>query len=286
MYPGAGTFVLIRPAQTFYERINVHYGQSVSGQTGLATLNTLIHSVNGDGNNYGADVNFQVCANDLATKSAIEGGNEGDSVTFYINGIQATVVPYSGSNPLPQTSTITYSIGKVERVDIIIPSLTASTMAATSSSSACKEATPTGGDPPPSGGDPLPPVEDSEQTLEEQTNQIVGQIGDGEFTPVEAADLLADQDPQLAADVLEQIDSSTAADIIENIATVKAAEIIAIMDPGKAADVLENVATVKAAEILRSLADDKAAGIMEMIDGGKGASIIAQVGASGSTFLY
>ena len=258
---------------------NVHYGQSVSGQTGLATLNTLIHSVNGDGNNYGADVNFQVCANDLATKSAIEGGNEGDSVTFYINGIQATVVPYSGSNPLPQTSTITYSIGKVERVDIIIPSLTASTMAATSSSSACKEATPSGGDPPPLGGGPLPPVEDSEQTLEEQTNQIVGQIGDGEFTPVEAADLLADQDPQLAADVLEQIDSSTAADIIENIATVKAAEIIAIMDPGKAADVLENVATVKAAEILRSLADDKAAGIMEMIDGGKGASIIAQVGA-------
>ena len=24
MYPGVGTFVLIRPAQTFYERINVH----------------------------------------------------------------------------------------------------------------------------------------------------------------------------------------------------------------------------------------------------------------------
>ena len=220
----------------------------------------LIHSVNGDGNNYGADVNFQVCANDLATKSEIEGGNEGDSITFFINGIQATVVPYSGSNPLPETSTITFSIGKVERVDIIIPSLTASTTAATSSSSACKEATP-------SGGGPLPPVGDSEQTLEEQTDQIVEQIGGGELTPVEAADLLADLAPEQAADVVERLDSSTAADIIENIATVKAAEIIANMDPGKAADVLENVATVKAAEILRSLADDK------------GASIIAQVGA-------
>ena len=220
----------------------------------------LIHSVNGDGNNYGADVNFQVCANDLATKSEIEGGNEGDSITFFINGIQATVVPYSGSNPLPETSTITFSIGKVERVDIIIPSLTASTTAATSSSSACKEATP-------SGGGPLPPVGDSEQTLKEQTDQIVEQIGGGELTPVEAADLLADLAPEQAADVVERLDSSTAADIIENIATVKAAEIIANMDPGKAADVLENVATVKAAEILRSLADDK------------GASIIAQVGA-------
>ena len=93
------------------------------------------------------------------------------------------------------------------------------------------------------------------------------QIGGGELTPVEAADLLADLAPEQAADVVERLDSSTAADIIENIATVKAAEIIANMDPGKAADVLENVATVKADEILRSLADDK------------GASIIAQVGA-------
>ena len=44
MYPGVGTFVLIRPAQTFYERINVGKAYVYSGVDGA-----LIYQKTGDG---------------------------------------------------------------------------------------------------------------------------------------------------------------------------------------------------------------------------------------------
>ena len=98
-----GAFVLIRPTQTFCERINIHYGQSVVG-AGSSSQNTVTHAVDSDGFNYGTQANFQVCGDDVRT-SPIEGGLAGQTNSFFVANIAAT--PSISGTP----ATITFSAG-------------------------------------------------------------------------------------------------------------------------------------------------------------------------------
>lgn len=103
---------------------NVHYGQTVNPSTGAGSQDTRTHSLN-SGVNYGFTATFQVCTDDPAT-GAIEGGVTGDSVVFFVAGIQAEArrVGVDGS---PQAS-IPFAVGSTtQRVDLTIPSLTAPT---------------------------------------------------------------------------------------------------------------------------------------------------------------
>ena len=47
MYPGAGTFVLIRPAQTFYERIK-YYLEDSKGRTATDDWNDIVQTAGGE----------------------------------------------------------------------------------------------------------------------------------------------------------------------------------------------------------------------------------------------
>lgn|GEM_PF-2526696 len=113
---------------------NIHYGQSVNPSTGVGTQTTQTHTTVA-GLNYGSQSNFQVCADDPAT-SAIEGGVNDQSITFYANGILAQALRSSDSSPV---ASIPFEVGQATiQVDLIIPSLTtAPASAATASSDAC-----------------------------------------------------------------------------------------------------------------------------------------------------
>ena len=66
---------------------NIHYGQSINPQSGVATQDTRTHST-ASGLNYGTAVHFQVCADDPGT-GAVEGGTDNEQIFFFIDGIQA-----------------------------------------------------------------------------------------------------------------------------------------------------------------------------------------------------
>ena len=69
---------------------NVHFGQSVIA--GSTTQSTSIHAVNtvdGTDYNYGSLASYRICADDPAT-TPIEGGINGNTITFFVAGIQAT----------------------------------------------------------------------------------------------------------------------------------------------------------------------------------------------------
>ena len=114
---------------------NIHYGQSVNSSTGVSSQSTQTHTTIA-GFNYGSQSNFQVCADDPAT-SAIEGGLNDQSITFYANGILAQALRV-GIDSSPVAS-IPFEGGQTNiQVDLIIPSLaTAPASAATASSEAC-----------------------------------------------------------------------------------------------------------------------------------------------------
>jgi hypothetical protein len=134
---------------------NVHYGQTVNPSTGAGSQDTRTHSLN-SGVNYGFTATFQVCTDDPAT-GAIEGGVTGDSVVFFVAGIQAEArrVGVDGS---PQAS-IPFAVGSTtQRVDLTIPSLTAPT--AIPGSASVFACTPGGGQiaPPPTANPTSQPV--------------------------------------------------------------------------------------------------------------------------------
>ncbi len=114
---------------------NIHYGQSVNSSTGVSNQSTQTHTTIA-GFNYGSQSNFQVCADDPAT-SAIEGGLNDQSITFYAYGILAQALRV-GIDSSPVAS-IPFEGGQTNiQVDLIIPSLaTAPASAATASSDAC-----------------------------------------------------------------------------------------------------------------------------------------------------
>ncbi len=113
----------------------VNYAQTVNPSTGVGSQDTRIHSVT-SGFNYGSSANFQVCEDDPAT-GAIEGGVTGDSVVFFVAGIQAEArrVGVDGS---PQTSILFGAGSATQRIDLTILSLTApKAIPASTSTSAC-----------------------------------------------------------------------------------------------------------------------------------------------------
>ncbi len=114
---------------------NIHYGLSV-GSGGSSTQNTTTHAIDEQGYNYGNQVNFRVCADDLGT-GPVEGGVDGDVVTFYVNNRPATTKDGSGA-----TITVSFSPGFTSRVDLDYdPSATP--VSATASAAACTVSAPT-----------------------------------------------------------------------------------------------------------------------------------------------
>ena len=118
---------------------NVHYAQSVNPSTMIGSANTRTHApVTSAHYNYGSANNFQVCADDTAT-SPIEGARTGESVFFFISGIQAQAKRVGlDSGTL---ASIPFVSGGAQRVDLYIPSLDAAVATpATASDDACETA--------------------------------------------------------------------------------------------------------------------------------------------------
>lgn len=115
---------------------NIHYGQSVNASTGLGSRSTVTHSIDNNELNYGSASNFQICADDPGS-SPLEGATENATVTFYVNGILAQVQRVGVDNS--PVASLAFHVGSADqRVDLIIPSLTASkAAAATASGDAC-----------------------------------------------------------------------------------------------------------------------------------------------------
>lgn len=127
---------------------NINYAQTINPTTGVGTQSTQTHAQNSSGLNYGTAASFQVCADDLGT-SAVEGGQDGQQIFFYVNGIQAQALRSTDTTPV---ASIGFESGQAtQRVDLIIPSLSASAAgAATASSAACTtQAAPTAPTPTP-----------------------------------------------------------------------------------------------------------------------------------------
>ena len=277
---------------------NVHYAQSVNAGTGTATLSTRTHNLNGSGFNYGSDVNFQVCADDKGT-SPVEGGDSGQSIFFYVNGIAATATLYSGNTPGPPAGSIPFVVGGTNRVDLEISSLSASkASAATSSSSACTTlaaTVPDDGDPGGGGGGIDPggidpggidpggsdPGGGEELSPEEQVDEIVDEIGN--LNDEEGADLIETLDDEQAADVIEGLETSKAADVLEEVATEVASKIIENIGVEKASEIIEELSTGKAAEILSTVGTERAAEVIEGVSTQKAAAILIEVGVGKAT---
>ena len=100
----------------------IHYGQNVSN-LGAYSMETRTHSVS-SGFNYGITKNFQVCADNPTTQSAIEGAQSGQNIQFYIEGIKANVIR-PGIDQSAQAS-IPFKSGTVVNADLILPTNTVS----------------------------------------------------------------------------------------------------------------------------------------------------------------
>jgi PGF-pre-PGF domain-containing protein len=288
---------------------NVNYAQSVNASGASVPTQLRTHSVNSSNYNYGSDRNFQVCGDD-SSSPAKEGGRSGDPITFYVDGIQATVVRVLSGVPQPEAPTISWQTGAVDRVNLIIPSLTAPKAApATSSSAACSEAaptptptaiaptgtvpTPTPGTPPPGGGGgfpppggflppllptPTPPPSEVIVTLPpeeaaDEVEELFDTVGASEAARV-IEQVLEGSGVEHVAKIFENIAPDIAAAILENIAADKAASILEMVDVGKAADIIEGMATDKAARVIENVAIDKAAAIISAVATSKAADII------------
>ena len=276
---------------------NVHYGQSVNAQTGVGSQDTRTHAVNSSGLNYGSSVNFQVCADDPNT-SATEGGKLGDAISFFFNGIAATVI-VSGTSQ----SSVSFDLGAVQRVDLVIPSLSASQAAgATASADACETqaaptpvvatpavtATPTtsagfpGADPtatPIPAGVVLLATPTPTPTLT-PTPIVVTDIIDAGGSVDDIVDALVDVDPDVIVDLLTDVDDVVVADILTAFEVSKAAEIVGLLDTSKAADVVELVDTATAAGIVELVDTAKAADIIQLVETTKAAAIVELVETS------
>ena len=284
---------------------NVHYAQSVDADTGTATLSTRTHEINASGFNYGSNVNFQICTDDRGT-SSVEGGESGQFIFFYVNGIAATATLYSdGAFDPPDlpASSIPFIVGGTHRVDLIIPSLSTNKAdAVTPSSSACTTqaaATPTstpgsgggggggigGGGGGAGGGGGVAPTPTPEPTTtplpEEVIDDIVDEIGD--LTDEESADLIESLDEEQAADVIEELETSKAADVLEEVSVELATKIIENIGVEKAVEVIEQLTTAKAAEILDAVGTERAAEVIESIATQKAAAILTEVSISKAT---
>lgn len=290
---------------------NVNYAQSVNESGASVPSQLRTHSVNSSNYNYGSDLNFQVCGDD-SSSPAKEGGRSGDPITFYVDGIQATVVKIVGGVAQPEAATISWQTGAVDRVNLIIPSLTApKAPSATSSSAACSEAAPTptptaiaptgtvptptpgtqppggGGLPPPGGFLPpllptaTPPPSQVIVTLPpeeaaDEVEELFDTVGATEAARV-IEEVLENAGVEQVAKIFENIAPDIAAAILENIAADKAASIIEMMDVGKAADIIESMAADKAADIIEALATGKAADIITQMTLSKAAGIIEEL---------
>ena len=94
----------------------IHYAQKVNTLGGYS-METRTHSVS-NGYNYGVSENFQICADNSATLSAIEGAQQDDQIEFYIEGTQATVMR-PGIDETTRSS-IPFNSGTVVNADIYL----------------------------------------------------------------------------------------------------------------------------------------------------------------------
>jgi hypothetical protein len=105
---------------------NINYAQ----KAGASTQSTFTHGLNSSGFNYGSSENFSVCADDAATVG-VEGGVDGDTVTFYLD-----------DRPATTAQAVEFKKSSVEQVDLDYDPTDAA-VAATASANACGVATPT-----------------------------------------------------------------------------------------------------------------------------------------------
>ena len=299
---GAGVSVQSRIA-------NIHYGQVVGG-AGSSSQNTVTHSVDSNGLNYGTQANFQVCGDDVGT-SPIEGGLAGQTISFFVANIAAT--PSISGTP----TTITFSAGLTQRIDLSVTSLSGSITAATASNDSCTVLAPTptatattapsvGVQPTATTapavvvvvvatGTPLPtatvlptatPVsvtEVEEATVAEAVAIIEAATAEEAATVIEsltsekAVEIVEALGATKAAEVLEVLAAAKAAEIVEQITTAKAAEVIELVTATKAAEIIEQVSTAKAAAVIEEVSTAKAAEIFEVVDTAKAADIVAEL---------
>lgn len=286
---------------------NIHYGQTVSASTGTGSQTTVTHSQDSSELNYGTNANFQVCADDPAT-SAVEGGQADERIFFYINGILAQVQRIGLDNS--PVASLAFEVGSADqRVDLIIPSLSASKAAsATASDDACttaKAATaPTATSvpfffipPQPTatpetvvvvGGFIADPTPIAASDVEEATLEAAVEILDNatteeaatvleELTAEKAAAIVAELDVEKVAEILTQVDSVKAAAIVDQLEGIKAAEILGNVEDSKAAEILQAVQVTKAAEIVENLEVSKAASVLELFETEAASNVIEEV---------
>jgi len=288
---------------------NVDYAQSViNTTTGAATRTTTTHAVNDQGFNYGSSANFQVCADDTGT-GAIEGGKDGDVVTFYVAGIQATTEP----------ATVLFLRGSSQRVDLSVSSLSAPTAApATFNAAACTtlQATPTptrSPTPTPTtvsgvGGfffpadTPTPttvpsfffptatptPVtvaalqaaslSQAVQLVQQATAQQAIVLVQG-LTTARATEIVEALSVERAREVLEGLTTAKAQEIIAGLSLTRAAAVVEGLSATKAKEIIEGISTAKARDIFEAVSTAKGAAIVEAMDTGKAATILSEVGA-------
>lgn len=266
---------------------NVHYAQSVV--SGNSSLSTKTHSEDSQGRNFGTDSNFQVCADDSST-SDVEGGNANEPITFYVNGVLATIT-LNGT----EMDTIPFEVGGVDEITLTIPStLAAKAASATSSTSACTtesgevddDDTPTGtggggtgtGGGGTGGGGTGGTGGGGVVTPKEKVD-VIEQAEDVDTSdPTEARDFVNNLDSNELVEVFEAVDSETGADILESVRASQVAEIIDSIDESKAAGIVGELSASKAAAVLENLDEEKAAALIEEIPTGKAAEIVGNLG--------
>ena len=201
---------------------------------------------------YGDDLRFKVPADDPDT-STKEGGVNGDTIVFYVQGVQA--------------GTYTFTIGDVTQLSLSISALPVTPPAA-----------PAAGAPPPPTTEELEAMtvaEAAEEVQEMSTSEAAAVLE--EVTTEKAAAIIEVVTTSKAANIMEKITTEKAADIIEEVTTEKAAAIIEEMAIDKAAAIIEEVTTEKAADIIEEVTTEKAADIIEEITTEKAAAIIEEV---------
>jgi len=98
-----------------------------------------------------------------------------------------------------------------------------------------------------------------------------------DMPPDEAADELADADPNAAADVVEDLETDTAVDLFEAMNTTSAAAIVDEVEASAAADIFEAMNTTSAAAIVEEVSVETVADVFEEMNVTMAADVVEGV---------
>ena len=271
---------------------NVHYGQ-LAPTTGVGTQDTFTHAVHSGGFNYGSDSDspFQVCADDPSISATEGGALTGDEIFFFVDGV-------SGSS-------VTFVRGKVQQVNLVISSLSATkAAAATASNDACTTAaalptatpsptvtatptatgtpTPTGTPSPTATTAPPPPAGAAPAATETKTptptpEVTVTPVPTATATPVVTATPEVTPTTVPTATPIIEIATPIPLSDIDDKSVEDVADIIANATIDQAVDLIEQLTVDFAADLIQELTTATAAAIMEQIDAATAADVIDQV---------